>query len=112
MDKDREKFLAKTALEVRKDVVRTIGVANANHLASSLSVVEILVYLYWEVMRVDPQRPNWEGRDRLVFSKGHACPALYAVLARLGFLAEKNFGVTGGLVLCCKGILSIAGLRE
>jgi len=90
MDKDREKFLAKTALEVRKDVVRTIGVANANHLASSLSVVEILVYLYWEVMRVDPQRPNWEGRDRLVFSKGHACPALYAVLARLGFFDREE----------------------
>jgi len=90
MEKEREGFLKKTALEIRKDVVRTIGVANAAHLASSLSIVEILVYLYWEVMRFNPQKPYWKERDRFVFSKGHACPALYAVLARLGFFDREE----------------------
>jgi transketolase len=85
MNAERKKTLEMTTLTVRKDIVRMIGVAKAGHLVSSLSVVDILVYLYWERMRIRPEQPLWPDRDRLVLSKGHGCAALYAVLANRGF---------------------------
>ena len=54
------------------------------------SVADILTILYHKVMNVDPKRPKWEGRDRLVMSKGHCTPALYAVLAQVGFFPEED----------------------
>lgn len=90
MKPERKAFLENTALTVRKDIVRMIGVAKAGHLLSSLSLVDLLVYLYWEAMKVRPGDPSWPDRDRLVLSKGHGCPALYAVLANRGYFDREE----------------------
>ncbi len=71
--------------EVRKDVIKMLGKSKSGHPGGSLSVVDILVTLYYKIMKVDPKYPNWEDRDRLVLSKGHSCPALYSILARKGY---------------------------
>lgn len=81
---------AEHAFAVRKDVVRMIGVARSGHLASSLSIVDLLVWLYWDVLSLRADEPSWEGRDRFVLGKGHGCPALYAVLANRGFFPREE----------------------
>lgn len=82
--KDAE--LAAVARRVRGRILELSHRAGTPHLASSLSCVEILVAAYWKALRVDPKAPDDPGRDRLVFSKGHAAMALYAVLAERGFI--------------------------
>ncbi len=77
--------LKNIALEVRRDIVKMIGAAGSGHPGGSLSIVEILVALYFHVMKVFPDNPKSEERDLFHLSKGHACPALYSVLARKGF---------------------------
>lgn len=89
MDKNEFLELERTALEVRKDVVRMIGLSRAPSLGSSLSVVDVLVALYFSILSVKPEDPIWPERDRFVLSKSNACPALYAVLARKGFF-DRN----------------------
>jgi transketolase len=76
-------------LEVRRDIVASIGTAKSGHLGGSLSCVEILAALYFDVMRVDPAMVPTE-RDRFVLSKGHAAPALYSILAHKGFLPREE----------------------
>jgi transketolase len=73
------------AKQVRLDVLRMIRAAGSGHPGGSFSTVEILVELYWRTLSVRPDDPSWPGRDRFVLSKGHACPALYSVLARKGY---------------------------
>ncbi len=90
MEPERKQGLEMTALKVRKDVVRMIGVARGGHLLSSLSLVDLLVFLYWETMNIRPDEPLWPERDRLVLSKGHGCPALYAVLANRGYFDREE----------------------
>lgn len=85
MDRNKVLELERIALEVRKDVVRMIGLSRAPSLGSSLSIVDILVALYFGVLSIRPEDPKWTGRDRFVLSKSNACPALYAILARKGF---------------------------
>lgn len=85
MDRNEVLELERTALEVRKDVVRMIGLSRASSLGSSLSVVDILVALYFSILSTRPWDPKWPERDRFVLSKPNACPALYAILARKGF---------------------------
>jgi len=70
---------------VRRDIVQMITAAKSGHPGGSLSAVEILVTLYFDVMRHDPNNPKWEERDRFILSKGHAVPVLYAVLAECGY---------------------------
>ena len=81
--------LRELAVRVRLDVLEMIRAAGSGHPGGSLSLVELLVYLYFRRMSVRPEEPRWEGRDRLVLTKGHACPALYSVLARRGFFAPE-----------------------
>ncbi len=81
---------------VRRQVYEMIVGAGKGHIGGSLSAVDILVALYHGgVLRVDPRRPDWPDRDRLVYSKGHACEALYAVLADAGFLAPSTLATYG-----------------
>jgi len=75
------------ARQIRVDVVTTIHQAGDGHPGPALSIADILVALYFAVMRVDPSNPSWPDRDRFVLSKGHGCVALYAVLARRGFFS-------------------------
>jgi len=70
---------------LRQRVLRMVAEAGSGHLGASLSAIDVLTVLYFARMRHDPSNPDWEGRDRLVLSKGHAAPALYAVLAEAGY---------------------------
>ncbi|HUI72595.1 MAG TPA: transketolase [Spirochaetia bacterium] len=81
------KELERKACELRLDVVDMIACSDirSGHFGGSLSAAEIVAVLYWGVMRVDPGNANWEDRDRLVLSKGHSVPVVYAALARKGF---------------------------
>ncbi|WP_031475083.1 transketolase [Agathobaculum desmolans] len=73
------------ARRVRIDAVRMVHEHHASHIASALSVVDILTVLYHDIMHINPQNPNMPERDRLVLSKGHAGVAIYATLAEMGF---------------------------
>ena len=89
----------KIAREVRRDVLNMVYRAKAPHIGSSLSIVEILVALYFRCLSVSPERAEDENRDILILSKGHGCPALYAALARRGFLRPDvmdGFCINGG----------------
>ncbi len=77
--------LPEKARQIRASIISAIYLAGSGHAGSSLSIVDVLTYLYDEVLRYDPERPDWPGRDWLVFSKGHGAPALYATLAHAGF---------------------------
>lgn len=77
--------LESTAKDIRNNIVEMIGEAKSGHPGGSLSAVEIVTYLYFEAMTIDPMEPNWADRDRFVLSKGHAAPVLYAALAQRGF---------------------------
>ena len=82
--------LSKIANEVRKGVIKSTHAAKSGHPGGSLSVADIMTYLYFEEMNVDPKNPKWADRDRLVLSKGHVAPALYATLAEKGFLPKED----------------------
>ncbi len=86
MDAIAKKELAKIALNVRKGIVEGTFNAKSGHPGGSLSITEILTYLYFKEMNVDPAEPKKEDRDRFVLSKGHAAPALYSVMAQKGYL--------------------------
>jgi len=82
--------LEEIALKVRKLVIEQVYHAGSGHPGGSLSSTDVLTALYWEVMRHDPQNPKWDRRDRLVMSKGHCCPALYACLALHGYFPMED----------------------
>ena len=82
--------LARVANEVRRGIVTGVHAAKAGHPGGSLSIADILTYLYFEDMNVDPANPHKADRDRLVLSKGHAAPALYSVLASRGFFPVEE----------------------
>jgi transketolase len=78
------------ARELRRDIVQTIFTAGSGHPGGSLSELDILVALYFRVMRHDPANPQWPDRDRFILSKGHASSGLYAVLARAGYFPKEE----------------------
>ncbi len=80
--------LEKKAIEIRKDILKMLMIACSGHTGGSLSVVDILVALYYYKLKNDPSDPGWKERDRFLLSKGHACPALYAVLAHKGYFSK------------------------
>ncbi|MEE9202528.1 MAG: transketolase [Dehalococcoidia bacterium] len=84
--------LQEAARRVRRHIVQMIGKAGSGHPGGSLSAVEVLVALYFQVMRHRPQEPRWSDRDRFILSKGHAAPALYAVLAEAGYFPVEELG--------------------
>lgn len=75
---------------LRRDVVQMTFTAQSGHPGGSLSEIEILTALYLRVMRHNPQDPVWPDRDRFILSKGHACPGLYAVLAKCGYFSQEE----------------------
>ncbi len=82
--------LQKIANEVRKGIVTSVHSAKSGHPGGSLSAADIITYLYYEEMNVDPKNPKMEDRDRFVLSKGHVAPALYATLAQKGFFPVED----------------------
>ena len=85
MEKEKLNSLKKTAAQIRLDILEEVHAASSGHPGGSLSIAEIITYLYYVEMNVDPANPKWADRDRFVLSKGHTAPALYAVLAEKGF---------------------------
>lgn len=84
------KQLERTARKLRRHIVKMLAIAGSGHPGGSLSAIDILTALFFgNVMRYNPQNPRWEDRDRFILSKGHAVPALYAVLAEAGFVPEE-----------------------
>ena len=82
--------LEKQANEVRKGIVEAIHAAKSGHPGGSLSSADIMTYLYFEEMNIDPQNPKMEDRDRFVLSKGHVAPAYYSALAHRGFFPVED----------------------
>ncbi|HTC94969.1 MAG TPA: transketolase [Terriglobales bacterium] len=78
--------LKRMANRVRIEIIKMIGAAGSGHPGGSLSEVELLAALYFRVLRHDPKNPAWRERDRFILSKGHGCPALYAMLAEAGYI--------------------------
>ncbi|MFV0561417.1 MAG: transketolase, partial [Enterococcus sp.] len=85
MNKEKISELEVLAANIRINTIEAIRKVGAGHVGGSLSIVELLAVLYGKQMKFDPKNPEWDGRDRLVLSKGHAGTALYSVLAETGF---------------------------
>ena len=90
MNQERKLELTKTANEVRKGIVTAVHSAKSGHPGGSLSAADMLTYLYFEEMNIDPADPKKDDRDRLVLSKGHIAPALYSVLANRGYFSKED----------------------
>ncbi|MBI4323194.1 MAG: transketolase [Candidatus Omnitrophica bacterium] len=82
--------LRKLAIDIRQDILRAIAKAGSGHPGGSLSMVELLIGLYWCALRHDPKNPAWPERDLFLLSKGHGCPALYTVLAFQGYFPKDE----------------------
>ena len=82
--------LSLMAQQIRIDVLNMVYDGQTGHIGGAFSAAEILAALYFHHMRVDPTRPDWPERDRLLFSKGHACAALYSALAHRGFFPVEE----------------------
>ena len=90
MEFSEKKQLSLKACKVRQHIIEGTFNAKSGHPGGSLSAADIITYLYFKEMRVDPKNPKWEDRDRFVLSKGHAAPALYGALAAKGFFPEDE----------------------
>jgi len=75
---------------IRKQIINTTANAHCGHTGGSLSVVEMLVALYFKILKIDPDKPKWLERDRFILSKGHASPGFYSVLAKKGYFPEEK----------------------
>lgn len=90
MDKQKLEHLQSKALDVRKIAVEMIGRLGVGHIGGTLSIIDLLAVLYYDVAKVDPKNPKDPDRDRIVMSKGHAGPALYSVLADKGYFPMEE----------------------
>jgi transketolase len=84
------KELKKKAVALRKDILTMLEKAGSGHTGGSLSLVEILISLYYYKLKHNPKKPDWPERDKVILSKGHGCPALYACLADLGYFPREE----------------------
>lgn len=90
MDTQTERQLMRTACDVRRGIIDSVYSAGCGHPGGSLSIADVLTYLYFKEMNIRPEEPKWAGRDRFVLSKGHTAPALYSVLAHRGFFPVEE----------------------
>ena len=90
MEQQKLAQLKELATKVRLGAVTAVHSASSGHPGGSLSIADVLTYLYFEEMNIDPKNPKWEDRDRFVLSKGHTSPALYATLAHRGFFPVED----------------------
>jgi transketolase len=84
--------LTAMARTIRCDIINMITTAKSGHPGGSLSATDIVTALYFRVMRLDPENPDWPDRDRFILSKGHACPVWYAALAERGYFDKEHLG--------------------
>ena len=84
--------LKQMAVNIRCDIIEMIATAKAGHPGGSLSAADVVTALYFRIMRLDPENPDWPDRDRFILSKGHACPVWYAALAERGYFDKSHLG--------------------
>jgi len=96
-------YTASAALRCRRRIVTMTHRAGAGHPGGSLSAIDLMVCLYGDVLNHRPEDPSWDDRDRFILSKGHASPAMYAVLAEHGYIAEKDLEGFRTLGSICQG---------
>lgn len=87
---ERIKRLTTMATQLRRDVVNAVYYAGDGHPGPCMSIADILTVLYFDILRINPENQDWKERDRFILSKGHACPALYAALARRGYFPPSE----------------------
>ena len=84
------KELEKMACQIRRDIIMMLAEAGSGHPGGALSSADIMTALYFSVLRHNPQKPDWDMRDRFILSKGHICPVQYACLARTGYFPVEE----------------------
>ena len=117
MESYEKNLIKEKAKWVRKTVLKMIYLAGSGHPGGSLSEVEILCTLYYDILNIYPNKPNDKNRDRFVLSKGHCCPSLYAILADKGYfqiehlktLRKFNSILQGHPSIVTPGIDSVSG---
>jgi transketolase len=85
-----EREFTKEILQIKKDILKMIYKAQSGHPGGSLSCVSLIYLLYTQILKINHQNPNWEERDIFILSKGHAAPALYAVLSKIGYINRED----------------------
>ncbi|MCL4385990.1 MAG: transketolase [Cyanobacteria bacterium] len=91
MDKEKKEMLQKKATDIRVDIIEMLCEAGSGHSGGSLSIADVFAYLYFSGdLKLDPKNPLMKDRDRIVLSKGHACPVLYAALIEKGYIDRSN----------------------
>ena len=90
MEQKKMEALKEAARRIRVGVIEGTHAAKSGHPGGSLSIADVMAYLYFEEMNIDPANPRMENRDRFVLSKGHCAPALYATLANRGFFPVEE----------------------
>lgn len=90
MNDEKKLGYSNLARKIRRDIINMIYKAGSGHSGGSLSEVEILISLYYEIMNISPDKPHMPNRDRFILSKGHAAPGLYAVLANRGYFPVEE----------------------
>jgi len=88
--KEKISKLEKTAVIVREELIKMLIQAGSGHTAGPLSMTDIFVAMYFDILKHDPQNPDWKERDRLILSHGHTCPALYTVMAEAGYFSKTD----------------------
>jgi transketolase len=89
MDKNREKELQILAAKARQSMVDSLVCAGCGHPGGAFSSVDVMIALFFEILKIDPSNPKWEERDRFILSKGHSSVALYAVMSLRGFIDRE-----------------------
>lgn len=97
MEKKEYLKLENNALSIRRNILRLIKAGEAGHVGGALSSVEILTALYFNLLNIDPKKPDWPQRDRFVLSAGHKCLVLYSALAERGFFDKSVLDTYGAL---------------
>jgi len=92
MDDSQQNFLTVKARQLRDDAIETIGRFGVGHIGGVLSVIDALTVIYYSKANIDPKNPKKQDRDRVIMSKGHAGPAMYVVLADLGYFPKEMLG--------------------
>ncbi len=96
-------FLEQKANELRQNIITMICKAQSGHPGGSLSLADIVTALYYHEMKIDPAKPKWKERDRVILSKGHSCPVLYAVLAMKGYFGMEVLDTLRGFESILQG---------
>ncbi|MDO8609839.1 MAG: transketolase [bacterium] len=107
-------YLTKLSKEIRKQILKMIVKATASHIGPSYSIVELLVYLYEKVLKINPKKPYDPNRDKFILSKGWAVSGLYSILAYKGFFDKKlldDYCIDGGKMIAMTTINDIPGIE-